>query len=113
MSELTARELIESLPDDFRPERAGRTNAVIQLRISGKDGGDWYAAIKDKTCTLTEGVADDPKATLEMAADDYVALATGQLSGMKAFATKKLKVTGDLGLAQKMDRWFVRKKRGK
>jgi putative sterol carrier protein len=113
LSELTARELIETLPDDFRPERAGRANAVVQFRISGEGGGNWYVTFKDKTCTLTEGMTDKPKATLNMAADDYVALATGQLSSMKAFATKKVRVTGDLSLIQRMDRWFVRKKLGK
>ena len=108
MEEKTARELIEEMPQTFRPERAGRANAVIQFLISGEGGGNWYVTIKDRTCTVTEGVTESPKATIRMDADDYVALATGKLASMKAFMSGRVKASGDIGLLQRMDRWFVR-----
>lgn len=107
MADKTARELIEEMPEAFRPERAGRANAVIQFRISGKGGGDWYVTIKDKTCTVTEGIKEEANATVRMDGEDYVALATGRLGRMKAFTTGKVKASGDLSLLQRMDRWFV------
>lgn len=108
MAEKTARQLITEMPDLFRPERAGRANAVVQFRISGEEGGDWYVTIKDKTCTVTEGVAEAPTATVRMDAGDYVALYTGRLGSMKAFTTGKVKASGDLSLLQRMERWFVK-----
>ena len=98
------------MPKSFRPERAGRADAVVQFQLSGEDGGDWYMTIKNRTCTVTEGVAGSPNATLRMDASDYVALATGKLGSMKAFTSGKVKASGDIALLQRMDRWFVRVK---
>jgi putative sterol carrier protein len=110
MADRTVRQLIEEMPETFRPERAGRANVVVQFRISGAGGGDWYMAIKDRACTVTEGVAEGADATVRMDATDYVALSTGKLGSMKAFATGKVKASGDISLLQRMDRWFVHKR---
>ena len=109
MAQKTAAQLIQDMPLDFRPERAGRASAVIQFQISGEGGGEWYVIIKDKTCTLTEGIIDKPNATVRMDASDYVALATGEMSSMKAFSSRRIKASGDLSLLKRMDRWFVRR----
>jgi len=108
LTKKTARQLIEEMPSTFRPQRAGRANAVIQFMLSGESGGNWYVTIKDQTCTVTEGVASSPKATLQMNAEDYVALATGKLASMKAFMSGRVKASGDLALLRRMDNWFVR-----
>ena len=108
MAEKTVRQLFEETPVAFQPQRAGRANAVIQFIISGEGGGNWYLTIKDKTCTVTEGVADSPKATLRIDAQDYLALATGKLSSMKAFTSGRVKASGDIALLRRMDNWFVR-----
>jgi putative sterol carrier protein len=109
MVELTARQIIEEMPDNFRPERAGRANAVVQFRLTGEGDGDWYVTIKDRTCTVTEGVAEDPSATVQMDTADYVALSTGKLGSMKAFATGKVKASGDLTLMKRMENWFYKR----
>jgi putative sterol carrier protein len=108
MTKMTARQLIETMPETFRPERAGRADAVVQFQLSGEGGGDWYVIIRDRTCTVVEGVADSANATVQMDAADYVALATGRLSSMKAFMTGRVKASGDVSLLKRMDRWFVR-----
>jgi putative sterol carrier protein len=108
VAEKTARERIEAMPETFRPERAGRANCVVQFHITGKDGGDWYVTIKDRKCTVSEGIADSANATLRMDARDYVDLATGKLGSMKAFMSGTVKASGDVSLLQRMDRWFVR-----
>jgi len=108
LGERTARQLIEEMPATFRPERAGRAKAVVQFHISGEGGGDWYVVIRDRTCTVTEGVTQSADATLRMDAGEYVALATGKLGSMKAFMSGKVKAAGDVALLQRMDRWFVR-----
>lgn len=105
---MTARELIEDMPRTFRPERAGRAKGVIQFQLSGQEGGNWYVVIKDRTCTVTEGIADRADATIRMEAGDYVALATGKLGSMKAFLSGRVKASGDVSLLRRMDTWFVR-----
>jgi putative sterol carrier protein len=109
LADKSARQLIEEMPELFRGERAGRANVVVQFQISGEEGGNWYVTIRDKTCTVAEGLAESPDATVRVDASDYVALSTGKLGSMKAFATGKVKASGDLSLLQRMERWFVRR----
>ncbi|MGD8903125.1 MAG: SCP2 sterol-binding domain-containing protein [Anaerolineae bacterium] len=109
MAELTARQIIEEMPDNFRPERAGRANAVVQFRLTGEGGGDWHVTIKDKTCTVVKGVTENPTATIQVDTKDYVALSTGKLGSMKAFATGKVKASGDLTLMRRMENWFYKR----
>jgi putative sterol carrier protein len=110
LAEKTARQLIEGMPETFRPERAGRVNVVVQFQISGEGGGNWYVTIKDGTCRVTEGVTESANATVRMDAADYVALSTGELGSTKAFMTGRVKASGDVSLLQRMDRWFVRRR---
>jgi putative sterol carrier protein len=105
---MTARELIEDMPRTFRPERAGRARAVIQFRLSGEGGGNWYVVIQNRTCTVTEGIIETADATIRTDASDYVALATGKLGSMKAFLSGRVKASGDISLLRRMDTWFVR-----
>ena len=108
MAEKTVKEFMEETPKVFRPERARGVNAVIQFKLSGEDGGDWYVTIKGGACTVAEGVSDAAQATIMMDAKDYVALATGKLGGMKAFLSGKIKTSGDFSLLQRMQSWFPR-----
>ena len=108
MTDLTARQIIEGMPDLFRPERAGRANAVVQFKLTGEGGGNWYVTIKDRTCTVDQGLAEKPTATVQMDAADYVALSTGKLGSMKAFTSGKVKASGDLTLMKRMENWFFK-----
>ncbi|MDF3075129.1 MAG: sterol-binding protein, partial [Alphaproteobacteria bacterium] len=40
--------------------------------------------------------------TIKMSLDDFKAMASGQLDGMTAFMTGKLKIEGDMGVAMKL-----------
>jgi len=45
----TPKEFFEKvLPAKFDPNKATGIDAVVQLNISGDNGGDWYLIIKDK-----------------------------------------------------------------
>jgi len=109
MAELTPREHMESMPDLFLPQNARGVNAVIQFKLSGEGGGNWYATFKNGTCTVTEGTTDAARATIEMDAQDYLDLATGKLGEMKSFMTGRVKASGDISLLRKMQRWFPKR----
>jgi putative sterol carrier protein len=108
MTDLTARQIIEGMPGLFRPERAGRTNAVVQFKLTGEGGGNWYVTIKDRTCTVDEGLAEKPTATVQMEASTYLALSTGRLGSMLAFTSGKVKASGDLTIMKRMENWFLK-----
>ncbi len=102
----TARQLVESMPKYFKPEKAEGVNAVIQYHLSGEGGGSWVIRIADGTCTVEEGVAENPDLTLRMDAEDYVDLITGKLDPMTAFMTGKLQLEGDFTLATRLQSFF-------
>lgn len=102
----TARQLVEGMVPALRAENARGDHAVIQIKLSGEQGGSWYVTIKDGVCTVDEGVSDQANVCMEMDADDYVDMGTGKLDGMKAVMSGKLKVSGDMGILTKMQAWF-------
>merc|ERR1711988_1774294 len=58
--------------------------------------------LKNAPGKLTEGKGEKADCTFIMAEDDFVGLLTGKLTGMKAFMQGKLKIKGNMGLAQKL-----------
>lgn len=59
-----------------------------------------------KVAPNKDGLSTSAKATMTISQENFVALATGKMDGMKAFMTGKLKVKGDMGLVMKMQKYF-------
>jgi len=102
----TVKETFEGMAAKFRPDKAQGVNAVIQYDIAGDHGGTWHAVIKDGTCTVKSGGAPSPSLTINMAAQDWLDMIAGKLSGQMAFMSGKLKLKGDMGLAMKIGSMF-------
>ncbi len=102
----SVKEIFAGMPGTFNRGAAAGLNVVIQYGIEGDQGGDWYVVIKDQTCTVSEGVHSSPTLTMKMADKDWMAMCNGQLDGMTAFVTGKLKATGDIMLAQRLPMLF-------
>jgi putative sterol carrier protein len=102
----TVKETFDNMPTRFRAEKATGVNATIQHEITGDQGGTWHVLIKDGTCTVTPGPAANPNLTLTMAAQDWLDMVAGKLSGQMAFMSGKLKLKGDMGLAMKIGSMF-------
>lgn len=106
MIEPTVSQIIEAMPHRFDPDAAGNMDAVIQFKLTGEDGGDYFAVIHDRTCSLNAGVHDDPSITLKMSAKTYIDMVMGRLTGQNAFFTRKLTYKGDISLAIRLHRLF-------
>jgi putative sterol carrier protein len=102
----TVKETFDAMPTKFRADKAAGVNASIQYDITGDQGGTWHALIKDGTCTVGAGGASNPNLTLTMAAQDWLDMVGGKLSGQMAFMSGKLKLKGDMGLAMKIGGLF-------
>jgi putative sterol carrier protein len=102
----TIAEIGTMLEDHFLSEKASDTDAVIQFDLSGDGGGLLYVVIKDGTLKAHEGPAESPAMTLKATKDDYYAIMTGDLNAMQAFMQGKVKVSGDMGLAMKIQTMF-------
>jgi putative sterol carrier protein len=98
----SVKHYFDTLNERFLPEGAKGVHAVYQFEIAGDGGGTYHVKIDDGTLAVVEGPAEAPNTTIKMAATDYLEMVNGKLSGTMAFMKGKLKVTGNVMLAQKM-----------
>jgi putative sterol carrier protein len=102
----SVKEVFEKMPVVFNSAAAAGLNAVFQFNLSGAEGGEWFAEIKDNTCTVGQGVHASPSVSLSLADVDWLAICNKQLDGMSAFMSGKLKATGNIMLAQRIASLF-------
>lgn len=106
MADITAAQIFEAMPSRFDPEAAGDWNAIVQFKISGDGGGDWYVTVKDKQVQVNPGAAENATATLETDAETYVGVTTGTVNAQTAFFTGKIKIAGNMSDIMKMQTVF-------
>jgi putative sterol carrier protein len=97
------------MPESFRADRAGSTNAVIHWNVTDRpDGGtDTYElVIADGQCKLSPQPEHDPKLSVTVNPVDFVKVVTGNGNPVMMFMTGKLKAKGDLGLAANIQNLF-------
>ena len=105
---MTPKDIFAEMPKQLDANAAKGMNSTIQFNLSGDNGGQWYVNIKDGKAEVHEGTAPSANMTMSMAANDYVDMTTGKLNGQMAFMSGKLKISGDMGLAMKMQTLFKR-----
>ncbi len=72
---------------------------VLNIEFTGPDGGGWHLAFNDRELRLAKGLVSDPRSTVRVKPQDYLALLAGDLSPSIARMTGKLRVIGDPNLA--------------
>lgn len=98
----TSREIIDGIKVKlaFKLQAAGVDKGVIELNITGAEGGVW--TIDCGKQELREGGDVQAGLKIEMADENFVKLASGELDPQTAFLTGKVKITGDPLLALKL-----------
>lgn len=94
---MTARELLHKIPDALETGTLDE-DGVIQYDISEPV----YHVVKSGRLEAHDGVAESPDVTVRTTDDNLLKLLRGELSPSVAFMTGKLKVNGDLMLAQRL-----------
>ena len=91
----------------FQPEKAAGQSAVVQWDVDAPDGKHSRTVhIADGTCKVEPGAAESPRLTLTLTLPDFLRFVAGQLDGMQAFMSGKLKLQGDMMFAQALQTWF-------
>ena len=99
----TPKEFFENtLPKRFNPNKAAGVDVVVQVTISGPNGGDWIVTIKDQKLDVKEGQHPKPNLSLKMAEKDYLDLVNHKISAEKAFFTGKVQFKGNISLALRL-----------
>jgi len=106
MAETDVREIFAKIPEVFNADAAQGVDAVFQFEITGDGGGAWHVIIKDGACNVQEGTSDSPSVTMTMSTDTWLGIVNRELNGIQAFMSGKLKVSGDMMLAQKYQSLF-------
>ena len=101
MAVTSVQEVIQRITG-LDPSRLAGFNGVVLFDLSGEGGGKWTLTIGEGKAKVEEGQTATPNVTLAMNAADFVAMANGQLNPVSAFMQGKIRVTGDMGLAMRL-----------
>jgi putative sterol carrier protein len=105
---LLLEEIFGRWPDQFDPARASGVNAVIEWQITNPEGGEdrWQIEIRDGACSVARDGDADPDVTFRVGPVDFVKLIAGAESGPKLFVFGRLKISGNLMLAARVQSFF-------
>ncbi|WP_106478074.1 SCP2 sterol-binding domain-containing protein [Phytohalomonas tamaricis] len=104
---MTSREdLLEKLKDHFDPQASKGMQAIYQFDIT--DGDNYYLVINDGTMEIHEGNHHEPSITLSADKQTLKGVMEGNISGMGAFMSGRLKATGNVMLATQLSKLFKR-----
>jgi len=103
MEAATPRDFFEkTLPKRFNASKAAGVDVIIQISITGTNGGNWIVTIKEQKLDVKEGIHPSPSLSLKMTENDYLDLVNHRISAEKAFFTGKVHFKGDIALALKL-----------
>jgi len=103
----TAADIIYSLPERFKVDRADDQSHVFNFELTGEGGGSFNVKIADKQCTVSEGPADDPECTVSCEAGVYKDVEMGNMAPEMAVMSGQLKIT-NLGAMMHFTKLFKR-----
>jgi putative sterol carrier protein len=95
------------MPERFAPEKASGVDAQVQWLVS--DGGEehpYAVTVAGGTCTTERTRVESPRVTLSTDVVSFAKMMTGKAQGPQLYMTGKLKIQGDLMLAQRMATFF-------
>ena len=100
-------DLLATLPERLVPTQAEGVSAVFRFDLSGDDGAVFDLEVVDGSARLLDLETGAPDVSVHCSADDWKLIVSGDLAPQIAFALKRLSVTGDLRLAQRLRAMFA------
>jgi putative sterol carrier protein len=100
----SAAETISNLKSKFNPDAAAGLDLTYQFDI--EDGENYHVIVKDQTCEVNAGDAQEPDCTLIMNTETLKGIVSGETDGMQAFMAGKVRAEGNMMLAMKLSELF-------
>ena len=103
MEASTPKEFFDKiLPCQFKPDKAAGIDVVVQVTVTGDNGGNWFVTIRNQKLTVEENVHVSPSLSLKMTEKDFTDLFNRKISAEKAFFSGKVHFKGNIALALKL-----------
>nr|CAD7258169.1 unnamed protein product [Timema shepardi] len=97
--------MFDVIQHNLNPELVAKTNASFLFVVKGDEEGTWFVDLKSGKGSAGKGKPPSgPDATLTMNEKDLFDMFTGKLKPAGAFMTGKLKISGDLQKALKLEK---------
>ena len=100
---MTVQEFFAQLPTKADPAKTAGMNNTYVFDVDGV--GQWTVAVADGTVSVTEG-AGEADCTISASEETLVKIASGEANATTAYMTGKLKISGDMGAALKLQKLF-------
>jgi len=95
-------EAMEDMLAIFNADAAGDLEAVFQWDVLGENGGVWHIKVADGKAELVNERHPSPTVSQTCGTDLFLAMVNYEIDGMQAFMSGKLKMTGDMNVAQRI-----------
>ena len=89
-------EVMNNLPNIFKPEKAKGWNRVILFDLAGEEPSQWTLTIQDGVAAMEEGATKTPKLTISGNSEHLVQMFTGEIPPMKLVNAKLVKMKGPM-----------------
>lgn len=96
----TAKQILDSIPQRFRPEKAQGYNTVMHFDITGEETLQYTVHISNSICQLQQGLIGKADCIVVTTASTYTALETGRANPQMALMTGKVKVSNIAAMMQ-------------
>ena len=97
------KEFFESLETRVDPAKAAGLNASYRFDIDG--AGSWLVEVDDGKVSVSEN-GGDADTIISTSAETFMKIADGEQNPTSAYMSGKLKVSGDMGQAMKLQKLF-------
>jgi putative sterol carrier protein len=97
------KEFFETLETRVDPAKAAGLNASYRFDIDG--AGSWLVEVDDGKVSVSED-GGDADTIISTSAETFMKIAGGEQNPTSAYMSGKLKVSGDMGQAMKLQKLF-------
>ncbi|XP_043520234.1 hydroxysteroid dehydrogenase-like protein 2 [Frieseomelitta varia] len=98
-------QIFEVIRANLNSDLVNKTGAIFQFNVKGNEAGTWFLDLKTGQGSAGRGEpSQSPDATLTMDSDNFFAMFSGKLKPTSAFVLGKLRISGDLQKAMKLEK---------
>lgn len=101
---MPAKQFFDELEAEVEPEKIQGVNHSYLFEIVGE--GRWLVDVRDGGLTVSEGWEGEADTTISTSSEVFERIAAGSQNPLTAYMSGKLKVSGDINAALKLQKLF-------